>query len=198
MTTFELLKLPAFSKFKRYWSTLRIHWAISGNVANLEIRQVEQKDICRITKTIWPAHGRTLQDELDDQNRGLLSIIVAWAGKLPTGYSFISWEGARDPDIRKRFPNIPELYRLAVLEHARSKGIGTALIHAQEKMARERGHSQIGLGVAHTNTRAHVLYQRLGYREVINEYHDRYHYLDDEGQVKEASDKCRFMIKDLN
>ncbi len=53
--------------------------------------------------------GLTYEEELERQNDGLISIIVAWVVEsIPTGYSFVSREGARDLKVRKLVPNVPD------------------------------------------------------------------------------------------
>jgi ribosomal protein S18 acetylase RimI-like enzyme len=53
---------------------------------------------------------------------------------------------------------------LAVAEQQRGQGIGTALIAAFEKRARDNGFKTVSLEVIATNPRARSLYERLGYR----------------------------------
>ena len=58
---------------------------------------------------------------------------------------------------------------LSVAEKWRNKGIGTKLIHAAEKYAREIGIAKIVFHVEKENVNAHRLYSRLGYSEVADE-----------------------------
>ena len=55
---------------------------------------------------------------------------------------------------------------LCVAPHARSGGIGTALLSALAAEARRRHYSEMRLDVVDTNTRAAALYTRLGFRAV--------------------------------
>src|ERR1022692_3556307 len=92
----------------------------------------------------------------------------------------------------------PEINGLAVWPTGlRSHGIGTAIIGAAEALARERGRSQIGLGVDDDNPRAAALYLRLGYQETGRRYLDRYYYLDDNGHRHDVADPARFLVKNL-
>ena len=54
---------------------------------------------------------------------------------------------------------------LSVKEGCRNQGIGTKLIHAAEKYAREIGITKIVFHVEKENENAHRLYSRLGYNE---------------------------------
>lgn len=53
-----------------------------------------------------------------------------------------------------------------VAEHARGRGVGTALLAAIEAEARSRGYSELRLDVIDSNPRARALYERLGYEPV--------------------------------
>ena len=171
---------------------------MKGSAMNIEIRQIDEADLDEIKSLIRPSFGRSHAVELQDQDRELISILVAWVDGVPSGYSFVSWTGARDAQVRALLPGVPEFYRLTVLESVQSKGIGTALIRYIEQMAVDRGLSTMGLGVAYENPRAHALYQRLGYVEAVAEYYDRYRYRAGDGQVHEVADRCRFMIRSLD
>jgi ribosomal protein S18 acetylase RimI-like enzyme len=67
-----------------------------------------------------------------------------------------------DPESRSRYFYIAEL---SVAESVRGSGIGSHLIAAIEDIARARGHHTTVIGVLVKNTRAHALYDRLGYRD---------------------------------
>ena len=55
---------------------------------------------------------------------------------------------------------------IAVAPAHRRQGIGTALIAAFEKRARDNGFATVSLEVIDTNARARQLYSRVGYQEV--------------------------------
>jgi GNAT superfamily N-acetyltransferase len=52
---------------------------------------------------------------------------------------------------------------LAVVKHAESKGVGSALLDAAEQWARQRGSDRLTLSALVTNTRARGLYERRGF-----------------------------------
>ena len=72
--------------------------------------------------------------------------------------AFLSIEVHRDEDYIY-------LDDFSVAEGYRNHGIGTKLIHAAEKYAKEIGITRIVLHVERTNTDAYRLYSRLGYSE---------------------------------
>ena len=58
------------------------------------------------------------------------------------------------------------LYSLAIAKAARGQGLGSRLIRELEKRSRKAGFKRIHLEVAHDNTAARSLYEKLGYRQV--------------------------------
>jgi ribosomal protein S18 acetylase RimI-like enzyme len=69
---------------------------------------------------------------------------------------------ADDPEARSRYFYIAEL---SVAEAMRGQGVGSRLIAAIEEIARARCHHTTVIGVLMGNTRAHALYDRLGFRD---------------------------------
>jgi ribosomal protein S18 acetylase RimI-like enzyme len=59
-----------------------------------------------------------------------------------------------------------EIWGLVVSERARSRGVGTALVAECERWARAQGVATLRLRSNVLRTRAHALYERLGYRVV--------------------------------
>lgn len=55
------------------------------------------------------------------------------------------------------------VYEIEVEESRRGEGWGRALMQAAEELAREEGHTEIGLNVFGSNTVARRLYESLGY-----------------------------------
>jgi len=55
---------------------------------------------------------------------------------------------------------------ICVAQAARGSGLGTALLSAIKQTARARGCSHVRLDVIDTNTRAHALYLREGFRDI--------------------------------
>ena len=82
--------------------------------------------------------------------RGAL-YLVAWDGARPVGHAHLS-EG-----------NPPEVGDVEVLPRRRGRGLGTALMHAAEQEAAQRGNDRLRLSVSATADRPQSLYRRLGY-----------------------------------
>jgi phosphoglycolate phosphatase-like HAD superfamily hydrolase/GNAT superfamily N-acetyltransferase len=142
--------------------------------------------------------GRTHEDDLIEQERRTLSMLVAWSGVRPVGCGLIHWPGPRTTSVAAALAGIPEIYRLWVHESERERGVGSRLLCELEALARGRGLRQIGLGVGLSNPRARALYQRVGYVEAgIASYDDVWFYVAGSGTRIEVRDRCDFLVKPL-
>ncbi|OEU91647.1 acetyltransferase [Streptomyces abyssalis] len=126
------------------------------------------------------------------------TLLVAWRGELPVGSCEIRWEGCRAPEVRAVHPECSEISGLGLWPEAlRSQRVGTALIHAAERLVLGRGRVSVGLGVEKNNPRTQDLYKRLGYRP-STPYLDCGSYEDSAGLIHRVADACTFMVKDLD
>lgn len=130
------------------------------------------------------------------QSAGFSTFLIGCLGDVPVGSAEILWQGAKEPDVRDRFPGCPEINGLDVAPERRSQGIGTTVIRAAERLASGRGYHRIGLGVDQANLRAAALYLRLGYVDTGFTYVDHYQVVDNRGVRHEVADPCRFLVKD--
>ncbi|KOU74365.1 acetyltransferase [Streptomyces sp. MMG1533] len=128
------------------------------------------------------------------QEAGECTYLAAWQDGRPVGHTEMRWLGCAAPEVTV---DCPEIGGLGVRpEGLRSRGIGTALIRAAEDLARGRGLTVVGIGVGRDNPRAAALYDRLGYRPLLD-YLDRYSYEDHDGTTRECVDPCTFLVKEL-
>jgi GNAT superfamily N-acetyltransferase len=131
------------------------------------------------------------------QERGMSTYLLAWLDGRPVGHTELRWGGCDDAAVRAARPGCPEINALTVWpEPLRSRGIGTALVRAAEELARERGRTAVGLGVADDNPRAAALYARLGYLPLAA-YVGRWSYEDHDGLTHECVEQLTFLVKDL-
>ena len=162
------------------------------------IRKAVPTDVGALERCSKPALNRTFTQELDDQLAGVHSMYLALRDQKIVGTGFVRWLGPRDPEAARLFPNAPEILRLDIAEPYRSQGIGTKLISEIEQEALTRGFSQLSLGVAHTNPRAHSLYLKLGFEQTsIFEYYDEYQWQTANGSIESAKDLCRYLVKKI-
>lgn len=98
-----------------------------------------------------------------EQGRGeRVTLVAVAADGHVVGYANVIWESAY-PHFRRE--GVPEINDLNVVERARRRGVGTALIREAESLVAARGHRVIGIGVGLTPdyAAAQRLYPRLGY-----------------------------------
>jgi ribosomal protein S18 acetylase RimI-like enzyme len=88
------------------------------------------------------------------------------------------------------------LYQLSVYGPLQSCGIGTALIGAAEERIRARGLRRAELVVEETNTRARMLYERLGYAAYDSELAG-WDEVAADGSVFRYETMCALMRKEL-
>ncbi|MDG4825620.1 GNAT family N-acetyltransferase [Asanoa sp. WMMD1127] len=161
------------------------------------IRQSRPADVERLEQTMPTGPSRFHEARYGRQADGLSTFLVAEIDGVLVGCGEVLWAGAKEPAVRERIPDCPEINGLAVAPGRQSQGIGTALVRAAEALAAERGHHRVGLGVDDHNPRAAALYARLGYTDPNCRYVDHYSYVDEAGTRHEVADPCRFLVKDL-
>jgi GNAT superfamily N-acetyltransferase len=129
----------------------------------VEIRPGSAADLATLVEALGERHW--FADRLARQERGGGLVLVAWLEGRPVGEVFLDCEPAKEPEVRRHLPGVPQLDHLEVLGPFWGRGIGTALIHAAEATARQLGHERIALGVGLDNPKARRLYERLGYAD---------------------------------
>ncbi|WP_030616355.1 GNAT family N-acetyltransferase [Streptomyces fulvoviolaceus] len=137
-------------------------------------------------------------DRYARQAAGDSTYLIPWLDRRPVGHAEVRWTGCHAPEVRAALPGCPDVNSLFVWpESLRSRGVGTALVRAAERLARERGIGVMGLGVGDHNPRAAALYARLGYRPAVA-FVDRWAYLDASGVRHERVDPGVFLVKELD
>lgn len=165
----------------------------------LRFRQCRPQDVALLDRLDpSPSLASFHVNRFERQTAGVGTYLLAWRRRSLVGHAEILWDGCRDAAVNVAHPHCPEINALDVFpESVRSQGIGSALIRACEDLARERGRSRIGLGVADSNPRAAGLYQRLGYTGSTR-YLDRYTCIDSMGNRYDFADPCVFLTRAIN
>ncbi len=137
------------------------------------------------------------RERLAAQMSGEPVYLVAARAGLPVGHVLLRWNGSPHEPMASDLRNCPHIEELFVLPDSCSEGIGSRLLAAAEKLARQRGYSRIGLGVALGNP-VLALYKRRGFRDSgFGEY--RHDVVDDrengQGEVAKVTDI--YLIKEL-
>jgi len=132
----------------------------------ITIQPLQESDIDQIVSAFknigWHKPRSIYDDYLKEQSEGLRTIIIASENGQFCGYVTIKYM-SRYSFFSEN--NIPEISDLNVLPCYQNKGIGTDLLDACEAIIKERGYTQVGLGVGMTADygSAQRLYVRLGY-----------------------------------
>ena len=132
------------------------------------------------------------------QQKGEVTYLITWHGKLPVGHILVEWAGTADEPMASVLKDCPTLEDLWVLPDFRSKGIGPRLFEAAEDLAQQLAYTQTGLGVAIDNDRARLLYMRRGYKDAgFGQYVTGGHYVDRQGKQQPWSEICYYMIRPI-
>lgn len=127
----------------------------------MEIRPATEKDIPQIMRMKQWGDEELYQKRLDESKEEKASYLILEEDGQVLGHVFLKYYGSPTE------PHYPEMEDLFIKEELRSKGLGSVLIKECEKLAKERGFYEIGLGVNPTlNPRAKALYERFGYKDV--------------------------------
>lgn len=147
--------------------------------------------------TTMPLGDGAHRQRLEHQWSGTSTYLVATLDG-PVGVCIVRWEGPFDASVAARWPDCVEVNHLYVLSNARNRGVGGSLIGAAEARCRERKLEQVGTGVADDNSGAARLYERLGYRDSGDRYVTSYQHFDADGTPHHATERNRFLIKQLD
>ena len=147
--------------------------------------------------TSWPLPGGIHASHVAAQSAWGSQYLVAWAGQEPQGSLVLRLSGYEGERARAAHPDAVEICHLHVRPAYRGRGVGTALIAAAERTARELGHALVALGVDEDNPDARRLYERLGY--VATGIHDvcEYDWTAPDGTVHHARESNEMLLKRL-
>lgn len=137
-----------------------------SHTRNLSIRQANNQDVlslCELSEALGKGDDsdyfkRCLQ--LQAEGRRIL-YIVSTQGR-DAGYGILNWRPKYAPF---KSLHIPEIQDLNVIPDFRRQGLASALIKHCELLAKEKGHSLMGIGVGlhYSYGPAQKLYIKLGY-----------------------------------
>lgn len=166
--------------------------------SRLEVRPLQATDLPVLERLGPKVAPGTYAKDWQDQQAGLISMLVVWYGNRPVAAGLVHWSGPRQDAVQTVYPGCPEIFRLHVHPDYRSLGIGSLMIDAFERMARARGLDQIGLGVNYDNPQAFALYQRLGYGEPQpSDFMDEFDAPQRNGRIVHHSHRAHFLVKSL-
>lgn len=111
----------------------------------------------------WKPDPALWTDYVADQSAGRRVVLIAEEQSSVLAYGTLLWESRY---LFFSAAGVAEISNLVVAQHARRRGIATAMIGTFEQYARQRGRKFIGLGVGlyADYGPAQRLYVKLGYR----------------------------------
>ena len=143
-------------------TTTHLPWSSTPIPTEIRLGPLRRADLARL---VMPG-GRLPEvhrERFALQQAGAALYLLAWHGARPIGHVLLKWRGvAREPmaSALQRCPHICDLY---VIPEYQSRGIGTRLMDAVERLARMCVYPQVGLSVAVDNFRARRMYEQRGY-----------------------------------
>jgi GNAT superfamily N-acetyltransferase len=169
---------------------------LTGSTAEPSIRLARPGDFYALAAAFEDASF--FDDRLRRQQKNRGRLFTAWLDGKPVGIVYLWLERAEERRIRKNLPKVALLTRLEVVDTARNRGIGQALIAAAERYLTELGRDRVALAVRTDNYDATRLYLRLGYVRWPEDNiicYARVALAD--GRVLRESEECYVMVKDL-
>lgn len=137
------------------------------------------------------------RDRVRDADGETLRYVVAAQGGLAVAFGCLV---LAQPSGWPEVAHVPQMLDLYVRDDLRSQGIGTALVRAMERMAREAGQEVMYVGVDPAeNARALALYRRLGYEALPGEpVEERWEFEDSDGGRHSGVERLIYMRRALS
>jgi GrpB-like predicted nucleotidyltransferase (UPF0157 family)/predicted N-acetyltransferase YhbS len=140
-----------------------IRW-VEAQAAGASIAQMAESDIVAIARVFerWHKTTKQYEDYYAEQRRGERAVLVARLGGEVVGYVTLLAVSRYAP-LREQ--GIPETSDLNVINEHQRKGIGSGLVYAAERLARQRGYAAVGIDVEQSPAydAANRLYPHLGF-----------------------------------
>src|SRR5215210_7962523 len=113
-----------------------------GSGAAVEIRPFAEADLGALERAMPSVHHR---GRAAAHRSGEATFLVAWHERRPVGHLLLKWDGSDAESVRRRLGRMPELNAIIVIPPLRSRGIGSRLIAAAERLVAARGIGCAGL-----------------------------------------------------
>jgi ribosomal protein S18 acetylase RimI-like enzyme len=160
-------------------------------VGTLTVNSLTPDDLPAIAWAGNPAHLRSVAHNLTRAASGLCDYLAVRAPDgTPLAIGQINYD-----DVDELGAGV--LCQLAVNPELQGLGLGTRLISAAEQRILTRGLHRAVIGVETDNTRAQVLYERLGY-QLIGRETDSWEVQDEQGNVHTHLAEVLLLKKDLS
>jgi GNAT superfamily N-acetyltransferase len=152
--------------------------ALTEDGGGIDVRELSDEEIARVD-AVLPLHRLDV----------VQTYLVAWDGDDPVGHAHVAWTRTK--------LGVPEIQDVFVMPEHRRRGIGSALNHAAERLAVERGHDRISLGCGIDNRAARSVYEHLGYTDAGIPPQRVQGTIAIRGEPVEIDDTLIYLVKDL-
>ncbi len=166
----------------------------------IDIRPAESKLLDLLEKRFSPGNlSRYHHRRFATQQSGDGIYLIAWHGAEPVGHFLLRWNGPEHDPTAMYPSNTACLEAGATRTEFQRRGVATRLIQHAERLARDEGHTRIGLAVGSVdNPAARRLYKRIGYRNWGGgEFTISWDYETEDGRKGREFEVCIYMFKDL-
>jgi GrpB-like predicted nucleotidyltransferase (UPF0157 family)/GNAT superfamily N-acetyltransferase len=140
-----------------------IRWA-EAQAAGVSIARMVEPDIAAVALAFehWNKTVRQYEEYYAEQRRGERDVLVARLAGEVVGYVTLLTASGYAP---LRALGMPEIADLNVIREHQRRGIGSALVYAAERLARQRGCAAVGIAVEQSPSyeSANRLYPHLGF-----------------------------------
>ena len=140
-----------------------VSW-VEVQAAGVTIAEMVERDVTAIVLTFdrWHKTTKQYEDYYAQQQQGERTVLVARLAGEVVGYVTLLAVSRYTP-LREQ--GIPEIADLNVINEHQGKGIGSALVYAAERLARQRGYAAVGIDVEQSPAyeAANRLYPHLGF-----------------------------------
>ena len=140
-----------------------IRW-VEARAAGVSMALMTESDTAAVARVFerWHKTARQYEDYYAQQRRGERAVLVARLAGEVVGYATLQTTSGY---VAFREQGIPEIADLNVINEHQRKGIGSALVYAAERLARQRRHAAVGIGVEQSPDyeAANRLYPHLGF-----------------------------------
>ena len=166
---------------------LAIRPLLRGDIPRLE-RELPFEDVCP---------GK-YYEYYSLQQSGAGVSLTGWQGVRPIAHALVCWRGPVREPMASSLKRCAHLSAFHVHPDCRSRGVGTDLLKWTESVVRARGYRHIGLSVDVDNSRARLLYDRLGYVDAgFAPFAHRWSYTDPSGVRHGHEEVCIYLVKVL-
>lgn len=175
------------------WQTVWFHRSLERDHLTVEVRPCSSEADADAAERGLPTRGnRYHHSRWQRYAAGTGTYLLAWDGSDVVGHVLLLAR-SKYRDVEAQLGRHMEVNALGVAEHARRRGVGTALMGAAAGVAQEEGARLLGLAVEPDNDAAVTLYRRLGWlcRPGLEPV-DEWSWTDESGVEHEERDRCGY------